>query len=125
MLASDTVFDVIHYITLDSRPSVAFLDSGKNFSNALVAHFVMCPVHYLMLVQLRHNNHARAYVQWSLCRYILYAKDVISVDKQQILFLVKVPSCKVLHVWRKDRLVEFFLFHEFAQCEQVHIAVLR
>ena len=82
LLTSRVVFDVVYHIPLDVGPCVTLLDPCQNFSNALVAHSVVCAIRDSMLVQLRHHYHARAHGHWLLLWYLLHAKNVISVNEQ-------------------------------------------
>ena len=47
LLASDAVLDVIDYISLNARPSVAFLNSCQDFSNALMALISSCALYMI------------------------------------------------------------------------------
>ena len=51
-----------------------------------------------VLVQLRHYDHARTFVQWALGGGVLHAKDIILVYEQEVLFLAEVVTCELTHV---------------------------
>ena len=89
----------------DARPRVMFLNPSHHFRNALVSHGVVRTEQDFVQVQLRHDDHARTFVQRVLGGGIMHTKDTILVDKQKILFLAKVVTCELTHVLRKNVVV--------------------
>ena len=105
LLAGEALADVPTDTAPYAGPSVALLNSSYHLCDALVSHCVVCTEQNLVLVQLRHYDHARTFVQWALGGGVLNAKDMILVYEQEILFLAEVISCELTHVLGKHVVV--------------------
>ena len=86
LLVREALTHVLTNATTKARPGTAFLYSRQNRSNSFVAHCIMSTKQNFMLVQLRHYNHARKFLQKALLSRILHTKDPISVDEYEIFF---------------------------------------
>ena len=113
LLTGEALANVTAHTSSNARPCVAFLNSGHHLGNALVSHGVICAEKDLVLIQLRHDDHARTFVQGALVGRIPYAKNIIFVDEQEILFLAVIVACEFTHVLRKDVVVDGFAQHQF------------
>ena len=88
LLAREGLTHVLTNTATNAWLGMAFLYWRQHLSNALVAHGIVSTKQKFMLVQLRHNEHARTFVQRTMLRGILHAKDPIFVDEQKIFFSV-------------------------------------
>ena len=113
LLTGEALANIAANTASDARPRVTFLNPSHHFRNALVSHGVVRTEQDFVLVQLRHDDHARTFVLRALGRGVLHLKDTIFVDKQQILFLAKVVTCDLTHVLRKDVVVYGLALHQF------------
>ena len=94
LLAREALTHVVTNATTNAWPGMAFLYSRQHLSDALVAHCIVSTKQIFMLVQLRHYNHARTFVQRTLLRWILHTKDPILVEEQEIVFLLVIVTCE-------------------------------
>ena len=88
LLACEALTHVLTNATTNAWPGMAFLYSRQYLSKALVFHGIVNTKQNLMLAQLRHYNHERAFVQRTMLRWLLYTKDSIFVYEQEIFFLL-------------------------------------
>ena len=63
LLTSEALANVLPDSAANIRPGVALLYARDNFANALVTHGVVSTEEDLMLIQLRHDNHAGRFMQ--------------------------------------------------------------
>ena len=113
LLAGETLANVTTHAASNARPCVAFLNSGYHFGDALVSHGVVLSEQDLALIQLRHDDHARTFVQGALVGGIPYAENIIFVDEQEIFLLAVVVTCELAHVLRKDVVINGLAQHQF------------
>ena len=105
LLTGEALANIAANTTSDAWPCVTFLDPSDHFRNALVFYGIVRTEQDFVLIQLRHDDHARTFVQRALGRGILHTKDTIFIDKQEILFPAKLVTCELTHVLRKDVVV--------------------
>ena len=113
LLAGETLANITTHAASNARPCVAFLDSGYHFGDALVSQGVVRTEQDLVLIQLRHDDHARTFVQGALVGGITYAENIIFVDEQEIFLLAVVVTRELTHVLRKDAVVNGLAQHQF------------
>ena len=66
LLTSEALANLAANTASDARPRVTFLNPSHHFRNALMSHGVMRTEQDFVLVQLRHDDHARTFVQRAL-----------------------------------------------------------
>ena len=86
LLAREALTHILTNATSNAWPGIAFLYSRQHLSKTLVAHCIVSTKRNFMLVQLRHYDHARTFVQRTLLRGILHTKHPILVDEHMIFF---------------------------------------
>ena len=113
LLAREALTHVLTNATTIAWPRMAFLFLRQRLSKALMANNIVSTKHNFMLVQLRHNDHAWKFVQRTLLRGILHAKDPIFVVEQMIFFVFVIVARERAHVLRKNIMIDGLFCHQF------------